>query len=103
MSDSTMVRIYVLEGERKHHRSLADQIFDRLYKEHRIKGVTQFRGIAGFGSHGVVHHLDLAHINAHLPIVIEFFDTSDIVNEALTWIRELVDSDKIVTWPISVG
>ncbi len=103
MPEMTMVRIYVLEGERRHHKSMADQIFDRLHQEHRIKGVTQFRGIAGFGSHGVVHHIDLAHINAHLPLVIEFFDTTDVVNEALVWIRDLVDSDKIVTWKIEVG
>jgi PII-like signaling protein len=103
MPEMTMVRIYVLEGERKHHRSMADEIFDRLRKEHKIKGVTQFRGIAGFGSHGVVHHIDLAHLNAHLPIVIEFFDTTEIVADALVWIRELVDSDKIVTWKIEVG
>jgi len=103
MTEMTMVRIYVLEGERKHHKSMADQIFDRLHEEHKIKGVTQFRAVAGFGSHGVVHHIDLVHINAHLPLIIEFFDTKAVVNEALVWIRELVDSDKIVTWNIEVG
>ena len=103
MPEMTMVRIYVLEGERKHHKSMADEIFDRLYKEHKIKGVTQFRGIAGFGDHGVVHHMDLAHINAHLPIVIEFFDAPEIVEQALVWIRELIDANKIVSWTIQVG
>lgn len=103
MAEMMMVRIYVLEGERKHHRSLADEIFDKLHKDHKVKGVTQFRGIAGFGSHGVVHYSDLAHINAHLPIVIEFFDRSEIVAETLQWIRNLVEPDKIVTWKIEVG
>ena len=103
MPEMTMVRIYVLEGERKHHKSMADEIFDHLYKEHKIKGVTQFRGIAGFGDHGVVHYMDLAHINAHLPIVIEFFDTPEIVEQALVWIRELIDADKIVSWKIQAG
>ncbi len=103
MPEMTMVRIYVLEGERKHHRSLADQIFDRLHKEHKVKGVTQFRGISGFGSHGIVHHIDLARLNAHLPVVIEFFDKTEIIDETLIWIRELIDADKIVTWKIEVG
>ncbi|TAN29552.1 MAG: DUF190 domain-containing protein [Actinomycetota bacterium] len=103
MPEMTMVRIYVLEGERRHHKSMADEIFDRLHKEHKIKGVTQFRGIAGFGSHGVVHHMDLAHINAHLPIVIEFFDTTEVVEQALVWLREIISADKIVTWKIQVG
>ena len=103
MPEMTMVRIYALEGERKRHRSLADEIFERLHKEHRVKGITQFRGISGFGSHGVVHHADLARLNIHLPIVIEFFDQTEIVEEALIWIRELVDRDKIVTWKIAVG
>ncbi|NNN19112.1 MAG: DUF190 domain-containing protein [Acidimicrobiaceae bacterium] len=103
MPEMTMVRIYVLEGERKHHKPMADEIFSRLHKDHKVKGVTQFRGIAGFGSHGVVHYADLAHINAHLPIVIEFFDTTEVIEDTLTWLRELIDSDKIVTWKIQVG
>ncbi len=103
MSEMTMVRIYITEGERKRHHSLTDEIFNRLHQEHKVMGVTQFRGIAGFGSHGVVHSADLIHINAHLPIIIEFFDQDDVVAEALLWIRELVDPGRIVSWKIQVG
>lgn len=98
-----MVRLYVLEGEKANHKSLSDEIFNRIFKEHKVLGVTQFRGIAGFGSHGKVHSADLIHINAQLPIVIEFFDKEETVMEALSWIRELVPAEKIVSWKVQVG
>ncbi len=66
-------------------------------------GATQYRAISGFGSDGILHGADLTHINSRLPIVFEFFDTSVVVQKALLWIRELVDSDRIVTWKLQVG
>lgn len=98
-----MIRLYVLEGEKSNKKSLVDIIFQRLHEEHKILGVTQFRGIAGFGSHGMVHAADLIHMNAELPIVIEFFDQKDVVDDALGWIRELLDPGKIVSFDIEVG
>lgn len=103
MADMTMVRVYISEGEHKRHRSLADEIFNRLHEEHKVMGVTQFRGIAGFGSHGVVHAADLIHINAHLPIIIEFFDNNETIQDTLIWIRDLVEPGRIVSWKIQVG
>lgn len=103
MTDMTMVRVYVSEGEHKRHRSLADQIFNRLHEEHKVMGVTQFRGIAGFGSHGVVHAVDLMHINAPLPVIIEFFDNDETIKDAIAWIKELVEPERIVSWKIQVG
>lgn len=102
MTEMTMVRVYVSEGDHKRHHSVAEEIFKRLHQEHKIMGVTQFRGIAGFGSHGVVHAVDLMHINAHLPIIIEFFDQDEIIQDTMTWLRELVEPERIVSWKIQV-
>lgn len=98
-----MVRLYVLEGEKNNKKPLVEIIFKRLHEEHKILGVTQFRGVAGFGSHGMVHAADLIHINAELPVVIEFFDQSEVVDDTLRWIRDLIDPSKIVSFEIEVG
>lgn len=104
MRELTIARIYVLEGERKDHHAVVDEIFGRLHDEHKVKGVTQFRAVSGFGVHGKIHSAtDLIYLNGHLPTVIEFFDTDEVVQESLVWIRELVEGNKIVTWNVSVG
>lgn len=104
MRELTIARIYVLEGERKDHHAIVDEIFTRLHDEHKIKGVTQFRAVSGFGAHGKIHSArDLIYMNGHLPTVIEFFDTEEVVQESLAWIRELVEESKIVTWKVNVG
>lgn len=104
MQEMTIARIYVLEGERKGHHAIVDEIFTRLQKEHKVRGVTQFRATSGFGAHGKVHSAnDLIYFNAHLPTVIEFFDSDEVVQDALDWIRGMVEGDKIVTWKVTIG
>lgn len=103
MQELTAARIYVLEDQRRDHNALTEEIFSRLHADHQIMGATQYRAISGFGSDGILHGANLTHINSRLPIVIEFFDTSVVVQKALLWIRELVDSDRIVTWKLQVG
>ena len=81
----TVVRLYVTEGKHVH-----DQIFQRLHDEHKVRGVTVFRGISGFGRSGETHSADLLDVSFDLPLVIEFFDTPERVDEALQAISDLV-------------
>jgi PII-like signaling protein len=50
-----------------------------------------------------IHSTDLVPISAHPPTIIEFFDTPEIANETLVWIKEKVGADKIATWEIHVS
>lgn len=94
-----MVRIYIQEGDKLNGRSLMEEVFAFLHDKHKVHGVTVFRGIAGFGMHGEVHSADLLRISAHLPLVIEFFDETSVVDTVLTHLAEMVPPDHIVRWP----
>ena len=61
----TMVRIYLTEGDHQLHRLL-----DFLNQEEHVRGVTAFRGIAGFGKSGKVHEASLIDIAMDLPLEI---------------------------------
>ena len=92
------VRVYLSEGDKHNNHNLMQEIFRRLHDEHKIHGVTVFRGIAGFGRHGQVHSADLLRINVNLPLVVEFFDDPEAVDEALEWLQDEVPPGHIVVW-----
>ncbi len=97
----TMVRIYLREADPGHHQSLLEEIMSILHDEHRVHGVTVFRGIAGFGRHGDIHSSDLLRLNVHLPLVIEFFDEREIVDAAIEALRDVVSEAHMLHWPVS--
>ncbi len=98
IKDILMVRVYISEADHGRHRTLFEEIFSLLHDEHRVHGVTVFRGIAGFGKKGEVHSADLLRLTARLPLVIEFFDEPAVAQEAVKTIRGLVPPGHIVTW-----
>ncbi len=61
-----------------------------------MKGVTVFRGIAGFGASGAVHAADLLRLTADLPIVIEFFDEPEVAQAAMKLLNGLVPDGHVV-------
>ncbi|MHB1951936.1 MAG: DUF190 domain-containing protein [Acidiferrobacteraceae bacterium] len=97
----TMVRIYISEADHGRRKSLLDEIFSLLHDQHRVHGVTVFRGIAGFGTKGEVHSADLLRLTASLPLVIEFFDEPAVVEAAVKALAGLVPSGHLVHWRAS--
>ena len=99
----TMVRIYIKEGDKVGGHNLMRTLFQLLHDEHKVHGVTVFRGVAGFGTHGEVHSEDLLRLNVHLPLVLEFFDEPDVVQSVLPKIREVVPPGHVVWWTAQCG
>ena len=97
-TEITMVRIYLSEGDHGHGKSLMTEIFGLLHDRHQVRGVTVFRGVAGFGSGGEVHSADLLRLTAKLPLVIEFFDMPEVVDAAIVALRDLVPNRHLVMW-----
>lgn len=93
-----VVRVYISEEDQGKRQNLMREIFSRLHDEHRVHGVTVFRGIAGFGAKGQIHAADLLRLHADLPLVVEFFDEPGNVSAALEWLRTLVAPEHIVHW-----
>jgi hypothetical protein len=97
-SEITMVRIYLKEGDQGREKQLMKEILNILHDQHRVKGMTVFRGIAGFGDTGEVHAGDILRIMVDLPLVIEFFDEPKIVEAVLGLLAPIIREGRIVQW-----
>ena len=96
----SVVRIYISESDSGRKDNLMEKIMGILHEQHRVRGVTVFRGITGFGSKGVVHAADLLRLNPHLPEVIEFFDDSATVAAAIEALDGLVPAGQMISWQV---
>ncbi len=97
-SEVTLVRVYCSEAGHQHQK-----IIDILHRDHRVSGVTAFRGIAGFGKSGLIHEAGLLDVSLDLPVIIEFFDHPEKVADVLPLINEMVGPGHIVSWPATVN
>lgn len=89
----TVVRIYL--NESKH---LLKPMMERLHNEEKVRGVTVFRGLEGFGASGIMHQASLLDLSLDLPLVIEFYDTPATVEQVLDRIGDMIPADHIVCW-----
>jgi len=94
----TVVRIYLTEGE-----GLMKKLLAQLHDEEKVRGVTVFRGIAGFGRSGKMHSSSLLDLSLDLPVVIEFFDEPGKVRGILEHLNKLVPPGHIVSWSADVN
>ncbi len=90
---ATIVRIYLTEGDK-----LLNSVMDYLHNEAKVRGVTVFRAINGFGKSGAMHSSSLLSMSFDLPLVIEFFDNPEKISKALEHLIPLVGSQHVVSW-----
>ena len=90
---ATMVKIYLTEGDK-----LLNSVMNYLHNEVKVRGVTVFRAINGFGRSGIMHSTALLSMSFDLPLVLEFFDTPKKVEKALAYIIPLVGNQHVVSW-----
>jgi len=98
MQEVTMVRIYLNEGEGQ-----LKGLLKRLHDWEKVKGVTVFRGISGFGDSGVLHDMSLMDLSLNLPVVIEFFDVPDKVDAILVHLDSEIKLGHMVKWSAQVN
>ena len=91
--DVTVVRVYLTEG--KHQ---LDTLMTALHDEHKVMGVTAFRGIAGFGQSGKMHSSSLLDMSLDLPVVLEFFDTPEKIRTIVSEIEKNLNPGHLITW-----
>jgi len=94
----TVVRIYLSEADHGRRKNLMQEILNILHDQHRVKGVTVFRGIAGFGDTGEVHASDILRLMVDLPLVVEFFDEQTVVEAVLALLKDLVPDGRVISW-----
>lgn len=88
----TMVRIYITEASK-----LLNPIVDYLQKEAKVRGITVFRAISGYGETGS-HQAGLVDLSLNLPLTIEFFDHPEKIQFALEKINTMVKPEHVVFW-----
>ncbi|ROR32152.1 DUF190 domain-containing protein [Inmirania thermothiophila] len=89
----TVVRIYITEGG-----GLLRDLLRRLHDEEKVRGVTVFRGITGFGRSGRMHSASLVDLGMDLPVVVEFFDLPERVEQILHDLRDVIPAGHAVWW-----
>lgn len=87
--EQLLVRIFLGESDRWHHRPLAEALVERLRAE-GFAGATVFRGIAGFGARSVLHSTHLLRLSEDLPVLVEVVDTAERVDALTTILDEMV-------------
>lgn len=92
-SEVSIVRIYLTEGETQ-----LKTLLKRLRDWEKLRGVTVFRGISGFGDSGVIHGADLIDLSLNLPMVVEFFDTPDKIDQIWEHLQDIVKPGHMVRW-----
>jgi len=97
-TDVTVVRVYLHEA--KAHLSF---LLKYLHDESKVRGVTVFRGITGFGSSGAYHSSALLDMSLDLPIVIEFYDEPDKVKSIIEELNKKIKPGHIVYWPAKIN
>jgi PII-like signaling protein len=90
--DVRCVRVYLTEHDKYQH------LLECLHDDKKVRGVTVFRGISGFGQSGHLHSAQLIDTVMDLPIVIEFFDVPERVDEIITHLSKMVPPGHILSW-----
>jgi len=98
MHEIMMVRIYLSEG-----RDHFERLVDWLHDDGRVHGVSVFRAIEGFGHDRKIKTSSLMDLSLELPVVIEFFDSPEIIKEVLEQVQTMVNADHIVSWSAQSG
>ncbi|MGW8310522.1 MAG: DUF190 domain-containing protein [Thiogranum sp.] len=94
----TFVRIYLTEGDRK-----LQDLLRCLHDQAKVRGVTVFRAMTGFGRSGVVHSSSLLDLSLDLPVAVEFFDSPERVEEILKHLKDRLEPGHVVVWNAHVN
>jgi PII-like signaling protein len=98
MTEVTVVRLYLSEGQAQ-----LDNLMRRLRDWEKLRGLTVFRGISGFGEDGVIRHEAPVHLKPDLPVVVEFFDTPEKIEAVLRHLQTEIKPGHLVTWTARVN
>lgn len=98
MHEVTIVRIYLSEGETQ-----LKNLMKRLRDWEKLRGLTVFRGISGYGESGVIHGADIVDLSLHMPIVVEFFDEDEKINNIIDHISDQIKSGHMLKWSAQIN
>lgn len=89
----TVVRIYLTEADKT-----LEPLLQRLHDKEKVRGVSVFRAISGFGSSGAMHSSSLLDLSLNLPVVVEFFDSPEKIEPILEHLSTQVEAGHMIRW-----
>lgn len=90
--DVIFVRIYITESSK-----MLNDIVAYLKSDAKVRGISVFRAISGFGESGS-HSASMLDLSLDLPLTIEFFDSKEKVYPALAYLSGIIKHEHIVFW-----
>lgn len=97
-TEVTVVRLYLNEGEAQ-----LEKLLKRMHDREKVKGVSVFRGIAGYGDSGEIHSSKFIDLGMELPLVVEFFDTPEKVSNIMEHIGNTMKPGHMLSWSALVN
>lgn len=94
-AETVKVSVYLNEADQWQHRPLHLEILQMLHEE-GVAGGTVLRAVAGFTAHGNVQSTSLVDVGNKLPLVVEFIDTSDVVERVMPLLKKMAGQRLIV-------
>lgn len=91
--EMTICRIYITEGDKR-----LEPIIDYLRKTAKVRGVTVFRAIEGFGESGKRYGTNFLDLVSDLPLVVEFFDETATMRTILNDLSKQIEAEHMVYW-----
>jgi len=93
-----MVRIYLHEAS-----AHLAELIKYLHDVAKVRGVTVFRGVSGFGDSGRLHAATLTDMSLDLPVVVEFYDLPDQALKTIEELSQRVKPRHIVYWKANIN
>lgn len=87
--DAMLLRIFIGETDRWHHRPLYEAIVLKARELH-LAGATVLRGPMGFGKSSHLHTAKILRLSFDLPLVIEIVDIEEKINGFLPIVDEMM-------------
>ena len=100
MNETEVIVVRVYLHEAKAHLS---ELLQYLHDESKVRGVTVFRGITGFGSSGEIHSSTLMDMSLDLPVVVEFFDVPVKVKPIIEHLNTQIKPGHVVYWSAHIN
>ncbi|MDA8431096.1 MAG: DUF190 domain-containing protein [Geobacteraceae bacterium] len=94
MGENVLMRIFIGEHDRYHHRPLYEALVE-LFRKEGFAGATVLRGVSGFGAHSVYHTQMLLDISADLPMVVEVVDKQEKIEAIMPTVDEMMGGGMI--------
>jgi len=95
--DASLLRIFIGECDRYENQPLYEWIIVQA-KAKGLAGATVLRGSMGFGPHTrVIHTFKIERLSHELPMIIELVDTTDKVEDFLSFVEKHIHSSLLAT------